>query len=307
MKIVFMGTPHFAVPSLQMLIDEGHNIAAVITQPDRKSGRGQKVASPPVKTVAIEKGIPVLQFEKIKLEQGVMALKDIAPDIIITAAFGQILSKEILEIPRLGCINVHASLLPKYRGAAPIQWAIINGEKQTGVTIMYMDEGLDTGDIISSAVMDIDEHMTGGVLYENLAIMGAPLLVDTLKSIKNNVVTRRKQQDNESSYFPPLSKELGQINWTKSAQEIYNLVRALDPVMGTYSHIDGKIIKIWSVSVMQGSAAPGEIVQADAKIGLIVGTGEGLLRIEMMQAPGTKRMKPEEYLRGRSLPRERFE
>jgi len=306
MKIVFMGTPQFAVPSLNKLIEAGCDIAAVITQPDRKSGRGHKIMPPPVKTAAISSGIPVLQFERIKTEQGVLALKEIEPDIIITAAFGQILSKEILELPPLGCINVHASLLPKYRGAAPIQWAIINGETKSGVTIMYMDEGLDTGDIISFADIDIDENMTGGELYEKLAISGADLLADTLKDIENGTAKAIKQNEDESSYYPPLSKELGCIDWTKSAKQIYNLIRALSPVMSAYSNIDGEIIKIWSSSVIDGSASPGEIVSADEKRGLVVGTGKELLRIEIMQMPGGKRLKPEDYLRGKKLPGELF-
>ncbi len=307
MRIVFMGTPGFAVPSLKKLIEKKHDIAAVITQPDRKSGRGHKLKAPPVKVAAEQNGIPVLQFEKIKTEQGVAAIKKLSPDIIITAAFGQILSKEILDIPPLGCINVHASLLPKYRGAAPIQWAIINGEKKSGVTIMYMDEGLDTGDIISSASVIIDENMTGGELYEKLAEAGAGLLADTLVDIKNKTAPRSKQDESASSYYPPLYKGLGLIDWTKSSKRINDLVRALNPVMSAYSAIDGNVIKIWKASAIEGNAKPGEIVTANAKDGLVVGTGKNLLRIETMQAPGAKRMSPKEYLRGKKLPGERFD
>jgi methionyl-tRNA formyltransferase len=307
MKIVFMGTPQFAVPGLKKLIDSGYDIAAVITQPDRKSGRGYKLTPSPVKQLAQQRGIKVLQFEKIRSEEGVKAVKDIAPDIIVTAAFGQILPVSILDIPPLGCINVHASLLPAYRGAAPIQWAIINGETRTGVTIMYMDPGLDTGDIISSASVDIGEHMTGGELYDVLSELGAELLVKTLKDIESGAAGRIKQDESKSSYYPPLSKELGRIDWNKPAKEIYNLVRALDPVMGTFARIGGDAIKIWSASVLPGSAEPGRLVFADAKRGLVVGTGEGLLRIESMQAPGTRRMSPEEFFRGRKLNGERFE
>lgn len=301
-----MGTPQFAVPSLNRLISERYDIAAVITQPDRKSGRGYKLTPPPVKTVAQKAGIPVLQFEKIKSEEGVKAIKQLEPDIIVTAAFGQILSKEILNIPPRGCINVHASLLPKYRGAAPIQWAIINGETQTGVTIMHMDEGLDTGDIIASVVVPIGSDTTGGMLYNKLADEGAGLLAAILSDIKNNTANRAKQQESKASYYPPLSKELGAIDWNKPAQDIFNLIRALDPVMGAYSHIGGNLIKIWGSSTMPGSADPGAIVCASEKEGLVVGTGKGLLHIESMQMPGTRRMSPKEFLRGRVLPGEHF-
>ena len=307
MKIVFMGTPQFAVPSLQKLIGSGYEIAAVITQPDRKSGRGYKLLPSPVKKLAQQSGIKVLQFEKVRSPEGVEAVKNIAPDIIVTAAFGQILPKSILDIPPLGCINVHASLLPAYRGAAPIQWAIINGESRTGVTIMYMDPGLDTGDIISSVSIDIGERTTGGELYSELSALGAELLVKTLGDIESGAAVSIKQDESKSSYYPPLSKELGRIDWNKSAKEIYNLIRALDPVMGTFAFIGGDNIKIWSSSVFPGSAAPGLLVCADAKQGLVVGTGEGLLRVESMQAPGTKRMSPAEFFRGRKLNGERFE
>jgi len=301
MKIVFMGTPEFAVPSLRALIEGGYDIAAVVTQPDRKAGRGHKLTPPPVKVLAEAHGIPVLQFQRIKSPEGVEALKSIAPDLIVTAAFGQILSKEILDIPALGCINVHASLLPKYRGAAPIQWAIIKGETKTGVTIMYMDEGLDTGDIISMRETSIGEDMTGGELYEKLAHVGAELLADTLPSIIDGTAPRTPQDNEQASYFPPLSKELGRIDWTKSAREIRNLVRALDPVMGAYALIGGDVIKIWRASVEPGSAEPGRIVQSDSKCGLVIGTGDGLLRVEEMQAPCCRRMTPREYFCGKTL------
>ncbi len=301
MKIVFMGTPQFAVPSLQALLDGGYDIAAVVTQPDRKSGRGHKLMPPPVKELAEKHGIPVLQFQRIKTPEGVAALKALAPDLIITAAFGQILSKEILDIPPMGCVNVHASLLPQYRGAAPIQWAIINGESRTGVTIMYMDVGLDTGDIISMTEVPIDDNMTGGELYTQLADVGAKLLTETLKDIAAGTAERTPQDEAKSSYFPPLSKELGQIDWSKPAVEIRNLVRALDPVMGAYATVGGEVIKIWRASVEAGTAEPGHIVQSDNKCGLVIGTGDGLLRVEEMQAPCCRRMKPKEYFCGKSL------
>ena len=297
-----MGTPHFAVPCLQALIDDGYLIAAVVTQPDRKCGRGHKVMPPPVKALAEKYDIPVLQFCKIKSHEGVTALREISPDIIVTAAFGQILSKEILDIPPMGCINVHASLLPKYRGAAPVQWAIIKGETQTGVTIMYMNEGLDTGDIISMEAVDIGQDTTGGELYETLSQEGARLLSATLKSIMAGTAKRTVQDEAQASYFPPLTKELAVINWKISASDIRNLVRALDPVMGACANVGGEVIKIWRASIVNGVTQPGEIVCADARGGLVIGTGDGLLRVEEMQAPCCRRMTPQQYFCGRSLP-----
>jgi len=302
-----MGTPEFAVPSLEQLKDDQYEIAAVFTQPDRKSGRGHKVCTPPVKQFALKYGIPVFQFEKIKSAEGVAAIAGLAPDMIVTAAFGQLLSKEILEIPRFGCINVHASLLPKYRGAAPIQWAIINGESRTGITIMYMDEGLDTGDIIMSSALDIDEKTTGGTLYRKLAVLGASVLCDALKAIKDGSATRTPQDETQSSYFPPLSKKNAQINWNKSAREIANLVRALDPFMGAAAHMEGQPMKIWSAEAAEGDAKPGEIVCADVKTGLLAGTGDGLLRILEIQAPCCKRMPACDFFCGRKLPAKMFD
>ncbi len=306
MRIVFMGTPYFAVTSLEKLIEAGHDISAVVTQPDRKCGRGQKPKQPPVKLTALENDIPILQFDRIKSDEGVEAVKERSPDMIVTAAFGQILSKQILDIPKLGCINVHASLLPEYRGAAPIQWAIINGEEKTGVTIMYMDEGLDTGDIISFAKTDITDDMTGGALYEKLAFLGADLLIETIKDIENGTAKRIKQDDNESSYYPPLSRQLGLIDWSKSAEDIRNLIRALDPVMGAYSYQGEDMYKMWKASVLNGSATPGRVVEADQKKGLIVGTGSGLLKIEEIQAPCCRRMSAPDFLRGNKLSSESF-
>lgn len=302
-----MGTPCFAVPGLKKLIDEGYDVVAAVTQPDRKSGRGHKLAASPVKELAKAHGIPVLQFEKIRAQEGTDAIKALSPDIIVTAAFGQILPQSILDIPHLGCINVHASLLPKYRGAAPIQWAIIKGESRTGVTIMYMDAGLDTGDIISAAEISVSEDMTGGELYELLSQTGAELLAETLKDIEAGSAARVKQDDGKASYYPPLSKKLGRIDWSRPAYEIRNLIRALDPVMGTYACAGGDIIKIWSAKALPGAAEPGRFVSADTKHGFVVGTGDGLLRIISMQAPGTKRMSPEEFFRGRKLCADHFE
>lgn len=307
MRIVFMGTPEFSVPSLNALISHGDEIAAVVTQPDRERGRGHQVLPSPVKVIAQQHGIPVLQFTRIKSPEGVAALREIAPDMIVTAAFGQILSKEILDIPPMGCLNVHASLLPKYRGAAPIQWAIIKGETQSGVTIMYMNEGLDTGDTICAVAVPVGEDMTGGQLYDTLAQIGADLLVKVLNDIENGNAMRTPQNETEASYYPPLSKELGRIDWTKPAVEIRNLIRALNPVSGAYGLICGNTIKIWAAELAEGQGEPGKIDCADTKQGLIIGTGDGLLRITEMQAPSSKRMSPAAYLCGCTMPGERFE
>ncbi len=307
MKIVFMGTPDFSVPSLKALISRGDEIAAVVTQPDRQRGRGQRLLPSPVKVLAEEHGIPVLQFTRIKSAEGVAALRAIAPDMIVTAAFGQILSKDILDIPPKGCLNVHASLLPKYRGAAPIQWAIIKGETQSGVTIMYMNEGLDTGDMISSVAVPIADDMTGGQLYETLAQAGADLLIKTIDDIDSGKAKRTPQNDAEASYYPPLSKELGRIDWNKPAKEIRNLIRALNPVPGTYGVINGSTIKIWAAELTEGQGKPGQVDCADTKRGLVIGTGDGLLRITEMQAPNSKRMTPAAYFCGCAMPGEQFE
>ncbi|MEL7604283.1 MAG: methionyl-tRNA formyltransferase, partial [Bacillota bacterium] len=247
------------------------------------------------------------QFARIKSPEGVAALREVAPDMIVTAAFGQILSKELLDIPPMGCINVHASLLPKYRGAAPVQWAIIKGKKQSGVTIMYMNEGLDTGDMIASAIVPVGDDMTGGQLYETLSQTGAELLAKTLDDIVRGKATRTQQNEAEASYYPPLSKELGRIDWKKPANEIRNLIRALNPVMGAYSQICGNTIKIWAAEIAEGQSEPGKIDCADTKRGLVVGTGDGLLRITEMQAPNAKRMPPEAYLCGCAMPGGCFE
>jgi methionyl-tRNA formyltransferase len=307
MRIVFMGTPEFSVPSLKALIERGDEVAAVVTQPDRERGRGHRVLPSPVKTAAQRHGIPVLQFARIKSPEGVAALREAAPDMIVTAAFGQILSKEILDIPPMGCLNVHASLLPGYRGAAPIQWVIIKGETQSGVTIMYMNEGLDTGDMISSVVIPIGGDMTGGQLYDTLAQKGADLLVKTLDGISAGQAARTPQDEAEASYYPPLSRELGRIDWTKPAPEIRNLIRALNPVPGAFGVVCGRTIKIWAAALAEGNSEPGKIDSADTKRGLVVGTGDGRLRITEMQAQSGKRMTPEAYLRGCALPGERFE
>ncbi|MGN1170714.1 MAG: methionyl-tRNA formyltransferase, partial [Lachnospiraceae bacterium] len=254
MKIVFMGTPEFAAAALEALIRAGHEITAVVTQPDKPKGRGRQMQFPPVKECAIQHGLRVLQPVKIKTPEAVAELKQIEADIFVVAAFGQILSSEILHMPRFGCVNIHASLLPKYRGAAPIQWAILNGETQTGVTIMQMDEGLDTGDMLTKVVVPIADHDTGDSLHDKLMEAGAKLIVDTLVLIEQGKVVPEKQTDEESCYASRLTKELGRIDWTKSAKELARLVRGLNSWPGSYATFRNKILKIWEAEVQEGGA-----------------------------------------------------
>ena len=259
MKIVFMGTPDFSVPALEELA-KVHQVAAVVTQQDRPKGRGHKMQYTPVKEKALELNIPVYQPEKVKNPEFVDILREINPDVIVVIAFGQILSKEILDLPKYGCINVHASLLPKYRGAAPIQWAVIDGEEETGVTTMYMAEGLDTGDVIDTAVIKLDEKETGGSLFDKLAIEGGKLIVETLSKLENGTATRTQQDDEKSSYAGKITKELGQIDFTKPAVTIERLIRGLNPWPSAYTTLDGKAMKVWDATVEEGNVTeqPGE-------------------------------------------------
>lgn len=303
MKIVFLGTPDFAVPSLKMLINEGYAVAGVFTQPDRKKDRGQKQSAPPVKSVAVENSIPVYQFEKIKTPEAVEALKSLAPDLMITAAFGQILSAEILSVPPLGCVNVHASLLPQYRGAAPVEWAIINGESITGITTMYTDIGLDTGDMILKRTLQIGEEETGAELRQRLSILGAEVLSDTLKLIKEGQAPREKQKEAQMSYYPMLTKETGLIRWDKNSEELRNLCRALDSSPGAYTLLNGEKLKIFKArkanTDKQGKA--GEVLAASPKEGLFIKTGDGALEILELQMPGSRRMAAREMLKGKTI------
>lgn len=315
MKIVFMGTPEFAAAALEALIRAGHEITAVVTQPDKPKGRGRQMQFPPVKECAIQHGLRVLQPVKIKTPEAVAELKQIEADIFVVAAFGQILSSEILHMPRFGCVNIHASLLPKYRGAAPIQWAILNGETQTGVTIMQMDEGLDTGDMLTKVVVPIADHDTGDSLHDKLMEAGAKLIVDTLVLIEQGKVVPEKQTDEESCYASRLSKELGRIDWTKSAKELARLVRGLNSWPGSYTTFRNKILKIWEAEVQEGGAqtadATGDALlsagQNEAAAGTVVEvtketikvqTGEGLLVVKSVQPEGKKRMQVKDYLLG---------
>ncbi|HHW66766.1 MAG: methionyl-tRNA formyltransferase [Epulopiscium sp.] len=304
MKVVFMGTPDFAVPCLQKLIDEKYYIAAVVTQPDRPKGRGKKMVAPPVKELAEKYNIPVFQPEKVRNPEFIEVLRSIAPDLIVVIAFGQILPKEILDIPTYGCINVHGSLLPKYRGAAPIQWAIINGEKITGVTTMFMDEGMDTGDMILKKEIFIEPEYTAGDLHNIMAPVGAELLKETLDELIRGNIKREKQDENEATYAPMLKKENGLIDWSQPSYKIVNLIRGLSPWPSAYTFYKDQMIKIWKAEVydkIYEFNAIGEIVEVIKNKGLIVKTGDSSLLITEIQAPNGKRMTVEEYLRGHDI------
>lgn len=297
-----MGTPDFSVPTLKALIESEHDIIGVITQPDKPKGRGKKIVFSPVKEVALKNNIPVFQPKKVKDKDFIEILKNLAPDIIVVIAFGQILSKEILDLPPYGCINVHASLLPKYRGAGPIQWAIINGEEKTGITTMYMDIGLDTGDIILKDEVIIEEKETGGSLHDKLSELGANTLIRTINAIKNGTAPRVPQNNNNSTYAPMLNKKLGQIDWTKDAISIERLVRGLNPWPSAYTYLQKKILKIWEANIITigTEMEPGTIVEV-TKNNIIVQTGKGALSIKELQLQGKKRMRTEEFLRGYSV------
>jgi len=303
MNAVFMGTPEFAVPCLEAMIEQGHDIKAVVTQPDRPKGRGKQLAMSPVKQAALKSGIEVLQPENVKSPEFVKKLRDIAPDVIVVVAFGQILSKEILDIPKHGCINVHASLLPKYRGAAPINWVIINGEKQTGITTMLMDEGLDTGDMLIKESIQIEESETANELHDRLSNLGAAVLRTTLSRLADGTLTREKQNDSESSYAPIMKKTLGEIDWGKRAKDIFNLVRGTSPWPGAFTRLDGMVMKIMKTRCEAGAdekGRAGEILEV-SKSGIKVKALDGVLIIEEIQMPGKKKMSVEEYLRGNSI------
>lgn len=300
MKIVFMGTPDFSVGALEALLEAGHEIAAVVTQPDKKKGRGGQVHYPPVKEAALKHNLTFYQPVRVRDEAFVNVLKEIAPDVIVVIAFGQILPKSILELAPYGCINIHASLLPKYRGAAPIQWAVIDGEEKTGVTTMQMNEGLDTGDILETIEVVIDKKETGGSLFDKLSEAGARLIVQTLDHIRTGNVHPVPQDDSKSNYAKMLTKELGNIDFDKSAAETERLIRGLNPWPSAYTKFRGKTLKIWDAEVVTDSGyegKPGEIVDFD-KNSFLVKTKEGCLRVNELQLEGKKRMETEAFLLG---------
>ncbi|MEN2775957.1 methionyl-tRNA formyltransferase [Acetivibrio clariflavus] len=303
MRIVFMGTPEFAIPSLDMLLKEGYDVVAVVTQPDKPKGRGNKMSPPPVKEYAIEHGIEVLQPEKVKTEEFVEKIKEINPDLLVTAAYGKILPKSVLDIPKYGCINVHGSLLPRYRGAAPIQWSIINGEKVTGITTMYTDVGMDTGDMLVKAEIQITEDMTAGELHDKLAVLGAEVLKETLLRLKNGTLERIPQNDEEATYAPMMTKEIGCIDWSKSSREIHNLVRGTNPWPGAYTFLSGKKMKIWMTSVVSDDkhdSKAGTILKV-SKDGIVVACGSGKLNIKEIQFENARKMSVEEYICGHKI------
>ena len=316
MKIVFMGTPDFAATSLNALIEANYNIESVVTNPDRPKGRGMKMLYTPVKEVAISKNIPIFQPEKVRNnEDFINIIKEINPDVICVVAYGKILPKEILDIPKYGCINVHASLLPKYRGAAPIQWAILNGDKETGVTTMYMDVGMDTGDMILKEEVQIGEDETTGELWERLADIGGKLLVKTLKQIEDGTAPRIKQGE-DFSMAPMLDKSIANIDWeNQNSTQIKNLVRGLNPIMGAYSIINGKKFKFWKVQVISydefekefniknvnSDFKNGDVIFADSKKGLFIKAIDGIISVLEIQGENAKRMQIQDFLRGNSI------
>ena len=320
LNVLFMGTPDFAAESLKSLVEEKYNIVGVVTNPDRPKGRGMKMIASPVKEYALENGLDVYQPEKVKNNiEFIEKIKELNPDIICVVAYGKILPKEILQIPKYGCINVHASILPQYRGAAPIQWAVLNGDKQTGVTTMYMDVGMDTGDIILVEKTDIGEEETTGELWDRLSKMGGKLLVKTLKEIEAGTAPRQKQSDN-FTMAPMLNKEMSKIDWqNKTAKEIHNLVRGLNPIMGAYTFLNGKKIKIWKTKVRTENELleifpeleeyffkvkdlmMGTIMFASDKKGLFVKANEGIIQIEEIQGENAKKMPVGDFLRGNEI------
>ena len=304
MKIVFMGTPDFARDSLKAVVEAGHDVKLVVTNPDKPKGRGMKMIPSEVKEYALEKGLNIEQPLKVRNNpEFVEKLKNINPDVICVVAYGKIIPKEILDIPRLGCINVHGSLLPKYRGAAPIQWAVLNGDKETGVTTMFMDEGMDTGDMIEKEVVKIGDNETTGELWDRLSIVGANLLVKTLKLLENGEATRKKQPE-KFTVAPMLKKEIAKIDWENySSKKIKDLARGLNPFMGAFSYLNDKKIKIWKVEIVENKydVDPGTVVVSDSKNGLVISTIDGAVSVLDIQGENARRMGILDYLRGNNI------
>lgn len=295
-----MGTPEFAVQSLKALVDEGMNVVAVVTQPDKPKGRGRRLEPPPVKVFAETHGIPVLQPTKIRTQEFYEELKRLAPDLICVAAYGKILPKNILDLPKYGCINVHASLLPRLRGAAPINWAIIRGDKMTGVTTMLMDEGMDTGDILLKEEVPIEDEDTAETLSKKLSAVGGKLLIETIKRLMDGTLKRTPQDASLATLAPMLTKEMGRIDWKMKAQEISNLIRGLIPWPTAYTSIGGKMVKIYKAKVTSGEGKPGTVIKA-GEGRLVVATGEEALEILELQLEGGRRLTASEFLRGHKI------
>ncbi len=299
MKIIFMGTPDFSVGTFEALIEAGHEIVLAVTQPDKPKGRGEKVQYPPVKEAALKRQIPVFQPKRVRAPECIEELRKYDADIMVVIAFGQILPKEILEMTPYGCVNVHASLLPKYRGAAPIQWAVINGERVSGVTTMQMDEGLDTGDMLMKTEIVLDEKETGGSLHDKLARAGAGLCVQTLEALKDGTVVREPQGESTTEYARMLDKGMGRIDWSKDAKSIECLIRGLNPWPSAYTEWNGRTMKIWEADVadIDEGREPGTVIRVE-RDGFCVQTGRGSLKVRSLQIPGKKRMDTGAFLRG---------
>ncbi|MGN0353395.1 MAG: methionyl-tRNA formyltransferase [Roseburia sp.] len=299
MRVIFMGTPDFAVGTLEEIIKAGHEVVLVVSQPDKQKGRGKTVQPTPVKECALAHGIEVYQPKRVRENECVEYLRSYQPDIIVVVAFGQIVSREILDMPKYGCINVHASLLPKYRGAAPIQWAVLNGDKVSGVTIMHMDEGIDTGDMILQKEIVLDKEETGGSLFDRLAVVGAELCVEAMAALENGTAKDIPQDSEKATHVGKISKEMGSIDWTKSAEEIERLIRGLNPWPSAYTRIGDKTLKIWKAEIVsdEQKAEPGCIV-AVTKDAMEIQTGTGILALKEVQLEGKKRMTTDAFLRG---------
>ena len=320
LNIVFMGTPDFARESLKAIYEVGHNILAVVTNPDKPKGRGMKLIPSPVVVCAIEKNLKIYQPLKVRNNEDFIGeIKSLNPDVICVVAYGKILPKELLDIPKMGCINVHGSLLPKYRGAAPIQWSVLNGDKETGITTMYMDVGMDTGDMILKEKVKIGEDETTGELWDKLSKVGAKLLVETLEKIERGIAPREKQGE-DFTLAPMLSKDIAKINWEEmNAEKIKNLVRGLNPIMGAYSELEGKKVKFWKVNVVNlkdlsqkfpelkeyeyriKGLAPGTVLFADEKNGLYINAIDGIIKVLEIQGENAKKMLINDYLRGNKI------
>lgn len=301
MRIIFMGTPDFSVPTLQTLIESGHEVVAVVTQPDKPKGRGKEIQMPPVKEVALAHQIPVYQPVRARDAGFIEEMKALQPDVMVVIAFGQILSGDLLAVPKYGCINIHASLLPKYRGASPIQWAVINGDKESGITTMMMAEGMDTGDMLDMLTVTLDEKETGGSLFDRLSVLGGELILKTLDKIEDGSIVRIPQDHDQATYVKKISKAMGDIDWSLPAAEIERLIRGLNPWPSAYTRWNGKLLKIWGADVLgdhnHSEGEPGQVLAAAGDV-LTVQTGDGILQINSLQLEGKKRMDAAAFLRG---------
>lgn len=303
MKIVFMGTPEIAIDSLESIISAGHDVLAVVTQPDRPKGRGKSIVMSPVKEVALNHGIRVIQPQKASDPLFVQEIRDLSPDLIVVEAFGQILKKDLLEVPRFGCVNIHVSLLPRLRGAAPINWTLINGDKKTGVTTMFMDEGLDTGDIIMAKEFELDDEINAGQLHDWMKVEGAKLLIETIKAIESGSYPRIKQDDSLSTYAPMMDKNLGHIDFEKDSRTIHNLVRGVVPWPGAWCESEYGKIKIWKTRMEEERLVDGKVGEVIdvSNNGIFVICGKGVLVIEELQMPNKKRMPVSEFIKGNKI------